>query len=745
VTGEAGEATEHAQWFYPGVEAHRISDEELRRLEARAKEELNKTLAAAPRGSKLHKLALALSLLDMLTSHRLGSDRDQTLEEFDRGARDVLGMRRSELQAMVERLLADPEVTRSFTQAKARAMGGNPVGLAQGHANYILSDEFSSTLPADPHQRAEIVGTEFKKLLVLDPDVAKQTSTSFMALEISRDPGRIIANAGLQDRVDAIERVLLVMSQLDDEASLAQGVVYDVKNANRAVRLSVTVKTLLQDARSRSAIAKALGSSMAFAEYYAVKNDQVRATQLLASLEQRGENKAAAFITKLGSSSGGGYGRGLAFFTGLVGLATVVVTFPPVDAQGRVRWADLGWSANYLVSFGAGLPTYAKLINQDLRAVACWVVRKEVTTVATTGAKVASTAAQASKFIRICKVLGPVGDAIALPVIGYELYKESKNEDNVAMVCRGVQMGSCVLGLLGFAIAAGSTGIGIPLALVALAAGLGASLVRVLWGESATTGRIRQDLRYLGITDAEDKIHAEIAQRASDPVYVAAGRFGALGGGYGAYTPGRDLAPSEVRTNVRGTSIDKKVALINHYMDQATSGAEENLIYNILNDTPRQRGEFLRLIEALDTKVLASELEDDTKAAQVMGWILAAYTQSGTDPVKFGSYLERLAYEHRDTAINRFFDRLGAADKRTYHKVEPATIRKTTENLMDGYTNSGEERALYRVLETTSSTQFHQVVVDGGGRSYTQRLRSELSSWKWKILETLMQQPAGRA
>ena len=61
---------------------------------------MTKAFGAARHGSDLHKLGLAMSLLHLLRTDKLGEERNQTLEDYDPEARGILGMRRSQVAQM---------------------------------------------------------------------------------------------------------------------------------------------------------------------------------------------------------------------------------------------------------------------------------------------------------------------------------------------------------------------------------------------------------------------------------------------------------------------------------------------------------------------------------------------------------------------------------------------------------------------------------------------------------------------
>jgi hypothetical protein len=111
------------------------------RLERALETHVRRAISEAQRGTSLHKLGLALSLLDLLGSNRLGSDNNSTLGQVDAGARDVLGMRAAPLRRMADELLVSQEVRDAFErardEAKREVFGPDWQGVVRGYAEYV--------------------------------------------------------------------------------------------------------------------------------------------------------------------------------------------------------------------------------------------------------------------------------------------------------------------------------------------------------------------------------------------------------------------------------------------------------------------------------------------------------------------------------------------------------------------------------------------------------------------------------
>jgi hypothetical protein len=85
------------------------------------------------------------------------------------------------------------------------------------------------------------------------------------------------------------------------------------------------------------------------------------------------------------------------------------------------------------------------------------------------------------------------------------------------------------------------------------------------------------------------------------------------------------------------------------------------------------------------------------------------------------------------------FNGLNEGDRRTYQRHDPVSIRRATENLMQGATGRGERDAILALLHNTSDVQFNKVV-EGGGEAYVVSLLRELDG-SWAGVQKRMLQP----
>jgi hypothetical protein len=686
---------------------------------------------------------VTLGLLELLDADNLGEDKNENLKQFDSGARDVLSMRRPQLERLADELLRSPEacaaIKRAHEEAKRAVLGANHAQVVLQYANYLLSPAFDSSLPADGKPRAEAVATEFRKLMVLDADLARDTAATFAALEVARHPELVVQKLSQDEFAGAILAALTLIANASDCGSPVDGVgrpdapttispgIQRVWQGAWAASFGQNVTATIREFAARQEVARGLSKSLTYRNYRFTMSNPQQFQKMVTELRSTGNERAVKFVTALHEGSAGG--RGLGLLISLVALTRALSLVPPKDGKGEREWTrvNAGFVAMITVSALGMAPTATRFARQDLTRVFNWVVRREVFNGAS--ARVAGQAIASSKVtVWFGRILGPLGDVIGVFVYGELFLQERRNEDTLGMICRGVQFGASVLGLYAFVagVSAGlaSTVVGIPLAAIAIVAGLGAILVNAIWGESELTGRIRQDLRALGITDAENEVHHRLAQYAF-PIRGARGRGRVIGTRY------VDLPLSSVRKNARGASVHERQMLINTYLDQYTSNAEETLIYDILRDA-RADGQFLKLIQGVDTSVLASEIDDSRQSADVMKWILEAYGQASQAPTpKFGPYLERVASEHWDEAIRGAIGSLDGPAQHAYHKHDAASIRRAIESLMAGITDRGEETAIVVLLQSASTTQFG-VILQHGSNDFARRVRDELEHGQWQ-------------
>lgn len=720
--GPAGRAEPITPLTPPPGPMRQVRQTQVDALNTKVSHNISDMFKNAPKGSNVHKLGTALSMMQMLNSDQLGDDKNKNLEQYDAEARGILGMRRSQVEDMVQELMQKPDVKAAFAKARNKGMeqvfGQNHQEVGKEYANYILSDGFYQELSGLSEQaKGERLKSEIQRLTVLDPQLAQQTAADFAAKELQQQPEKFLQQFSKDQLEDAVGKML----QLEAQSSAAQEAVSAAKTGGSVLGKGMDVKGLLNNEQTRRKIASALSEAMSHKSFYAAMGDDAKSTALIQRLNNMGteDAKYAAQVVER-MKTGGSFGRGLSSFMSGVALAGIVTNFPPVDKEGNIQWGSVAGMTSSGLGITGSAPTIAKFIKEDLGLM------KSASSAAKAG-DLAGDIANAGKFAKVAKWLGPVGDAISLPFSISGAVNEHANEDSVGTWTNGVSAGASVLGIAGgVAAAAGSTGIGIPVAVVAGVIGLGAAGIDYFFGESALTGQVRQDLRYLGISGAEEQTYKNMTTEK----VTKTGFFG------GTYTDTEHLSHAQIRERAKSATPEQKVQLINQYMDQNTSGSEETLIYNILYDTPYEGQKFLDLIENIDTQQLASELESDSQAGKVLDWITKAYQKAGKPPGKaLTDFMRQLAKDHRDEIIN---DYLKNTDKAFYQKIDPSAIRDMTNFLMAGDTNSGEEKAIYELLNKTSYAQFNKLIEDGKF-GYIQDLKSELSTSQFRNVRKWMQ------
>ncbi len=687
----------------------------------------------------MHKLGVALTLISLLDSKSLGKHQAQSLEEYDNEARDVLEMRRAAVENVRARWARDPSVTRAMKTAREAGLRralGNPQARIKAFATFLVSPEFKRiAMGRRTEQRAKIFSEKIATLTSLEPDLAQDVALIWFAWEIEEDPGRAIEEAPECEAIDAMDRVLALLVSLSDEEAKQD---CRAPSGSNARMVPAHAMHSLANRASRRALASKLTTHFRTKSYLReLSNDDARLIAEANKIDPRfGRLHATLAKTQW-------LGRGVTSFFSLWSLAVVADSFPPVDAQGNFSKAKAAVGCSTLLSIVGTVPEMAKFADTDLAKVLGTVVTRQFkngSVVARAGG--ACKLAQGAKFVRFCGYLGPVGDAIALPISVSNIVAEAKNEDGVDTVIATASAVTAAAGLVGGILILAGSGVGLPLAVGAAVAGLVLALVDTCFGESALTGQIRQDLRLLDISTAEEQAHRRLT---TDTRTVTRG-YGYMGGG-GMYraTERYTISDKKVRARASKATQAEKVALINQYCEGWTDGSDETLIVQVLCDTPYGNNEFLRLVEALDMRRVARELESANEAAIVMLWTAQAYANTNKPPGKpFREQLLHHAKEHRDGPIRDFLKRCkdkpegGNEMKRSvYYTIEPGLIVEACKALMAGKTYGGDESAIYELLAKCSWTQFSKVF-QCGGFSFVRQLEDELSTRQWQTVRSWM-------
>lgn len=713
-----------------------LTDEVWAKIEAAVSKSVGEAFTNARRDSDLHKLGVTMTLLAMLQTDKFGKAANKTLEEYDAEARGVLAMRRVLVEQERDRLSALPSVRDALLRARQlgvhTALGSHHRARIQAFADYLTSEQFYATLDGLPvARRGERLKLQAVRIASLDPEAAQLVSAHWMAHELARNPLEVIRGVSEQEAVRALEDLLAFFAKLsEDQKSMkhAQG-----SSGPKGATLipAAAIHELICRPQLRRVMARGLTRAMRARSYHSSlgMND----TRLIAKL--KADNvPGAALLERLASFSAGG--RFVTTVFSLWGLAAITECFPPVDNNGNVRWSQIAMSGSAALSITSNIPDMVKFFSTDVGSRLARFVSAEVrATVATTACSIGSKVRYA-KFVSACKFLGPLGDAIALPFAINAAAAECKNEDSVGEVTAMIGFCSAYAGLTGGLLMLGSTGVGLPIAVVAAGIGIAAALIEAQFGESGLTGQIRQDLRYVGISYAEEQTQRDLTTEVVT-VRRSTGLFGL--GGKRNFSERHSISASRVRSRVNAANRYQKIQLINQALDGNTSSAEEKMVWEVFLDTPYRNGEFLGLIEAVDARRVATELEDASEAAILMVWTAKAYHAAGK-PVgrAFNEQFLQLCREHRDATINAFLDAVlensatgNTLPRDIYYQISPGILKQGTQALMSGCTDSGEERAIYRILATTNYKQFNAILEDGD-LAYLRRLESEISNAQWR-------------
>lgn len=714
----------------------KISEETWTRIEASVAEHVGAAFTKERRGTDTHKLGVALSLLAMLETGSLGKRANQTLEQYDSEARDVLALRRVLIEKQRDDWAGTEGVKRVLSKARAtgiaRVLGGNPGTRIEAHAEYLKSDEFLRTTRSLPDaQRAERLKVEALRIASLDSERAQEVARAWMADELQCNPLRVIRGVCEAKATRALEDVLTVLAKLTEDNDAMRRAAGPAGPTGAMMIPGTAIHKLVATSAARRTMAKGLSQAMRTRSFYGslAADDPALIARLKAD-----RVPGAELLEKI--SKAGFVGRGITSFFSMWGLASVTECFPPLDADGKIRWGQLAVSTSTGLSIAGNLPDIGKFLSADIGPLLGKFLSVEFkATKVVQSACSATRVTQAAKFVRVCEFLGPVGDAIALPMTFMAIGDECRNEDAVGTATSVVGFASSLAGLTGGILVLAGSGVGLPLAVAAAFVGITAALIDAGFGESALTGKIREDLRYLGISTAADKTY----QRLTTEVRTVTRAYGGYGYG-GTYTAQQRCAVSSstVRERARCANIHEKVQLLTKYLEGWTTSGEEQLVWQVLFDTPYTNNEFLDLVKATDPRRIARELENDDHAAKVMIWTIRAYERAG-QPIgpAFNEQLLQHCKEHHDGAVTNFHERVVVSGPSgdqisygSYAKIDPKVIVEATKLLMSGDTNGAEERTIYRLLAKTDRPQFCKAIEHGGVR-YLRQLKDELSAILW--------------
>lgn len=718
-----------------GVE---ISDRRWEAFDEAVREQLRRRFGYARKGSPVHRLGVVTSLLGMLDCETLGAKANKTLREYDREARNVLAMRRVLLERQRTELLADSTVREVFKESERSARFakfGYDDRQYENFARFLVSDAFEAQLAgksaAEAAKRREV---QIGRLAGVAPKLAEEVACHWAARQIETNPIDVLRRLPEADRRRGAEALLEFLSKVPVGSDTRK----PAPKSATVMGPATGLHALLATPKARKKLADTLVlmlHSPALRNSIAHLDDQA----MIARLKVHNVT-GVKFLEAFTRSPD--VGRGVTTLFSMWAIFVVARNAAPLDGNGRVRWEQMRVNVHGLISITTTLPDVAKFCEAPLGPWMAKVLSDEFGTGKVAGAacKVTTLAAHSAKFKVFCESLGVIGDFFTLPFAIRAIQDECGTEDLVGMTAK---VAGCISTVGGFALglcAVASVAVP-PLLIVGTAClGIASALVDSRFGESALTGKIRKDLRYLGIADDEDAAHEEFATQMRT---VTRG-YGAMYYG-GTYTARErvELSHSRIRSNVANAEFGKKLALINHYFDGKTSAKQETLVLGIFNDARRDPATFIRLVEAADGTVIADELEKKDEACRMLCWTARAYESLGLPPGPgLTDQLIEHCRQHRWKTVVDFLNEVTRSNPllgRSYGKIPTSVLMACGNNLMDGWTRGGEEWALNWLHVAASDKQIDALVADDDAVEYFSRLEGEMKTADWKKLFARMQ------
>ncbi len=722
-----------------GVE---ITDKRWEAFDAAIEDNLRIWFNVARKHEPLHKLGVVASLLAMLDSEQLGSKANKTLIEYDREARNVLVMRRVLLERQRQQLMKESVVRETFKKAersgryKVFKYDDTPFKL---FAQFLISEKFEREVAGlgavEGAKRREV---QIGRLASVSPEYAQEVVCHWAAQEIEKNPVKMLRRLPQGERERGLEALLTFLSKLPEGQNPMRGNVVPPSPKSKTLMGPASgLHELLKTPAARKTLARSL-ASMLHSDVLRNSIGRLDDAKMIARLKVH--NVAGAdFLDKFTTSSNAG--RGVTAIFSLWAIFVVARNSAPLDEKGNIRWEQMRTNVHALIGVATTVPDIAKFCEAPIGPWMAKILSEEFRAgkVGAATCKATNLAAHSMKVKVLCESLGVIGDFFTLPFAIKALADECGNED---LVGTGAKIAGCIStagGLaLGLCAVAGMTVL--PVLVVGTAfLGIASAIVDSRFGQSALTGKIRKDLRYLGISDDEEAAHEELATEMRT---VTRG-YGAMyyGGTYTA-TEQSKISYSRVRTNVATVSFDKKLHLINYYLDRKTRAKEEALVLGIFEDTRREPATFVRLVEATDPIVIADELEDSVEAARMMCWTARAYQSLGRDPSPgLSEQLIEHCRQHNWKTITNFLREVTGSNPelaRSYGRLSAETLKKCGINLMDGATRSGEEWALSWLHVAASKEQLDALARLPGSSRHFERLRKEMKKDDWKKLHKRM-------
>lgn len=652
------------------VKPRAVSSEEMETLLSSYNDNVKSKLTGAQDGSLLDRFETSLRLMSMLNSPRLKEDPE---------AYDILQMRRAEVESEYNVLMQEPEVKAAFDTAKKDALkavfGDDLRFRSHQQAAYLLSDSFQKELadipPADIQDKIQ---KELSALSLLNPRLAKHVADDLIEKTLRSQALRMIqskSEEGEQAR-ESLGEALGVYLKAQQSAA---GIGLQANNLTRLSSLSDNrIKELTQ------AVA-ALADGTEAADYNELAHSLMKKVdQLPADIQE----DATRFLGHMQTQN----------VLGTVLLAGSILGLTqremPQDPKAWVSLTSASVGTASMSHFAlrlAGLDDAADLVSKMHYKMPVGALK--------------------------VPVLSSVLTSVNITMDSMALYDEFHNEDVAGMTSRAMGIGS---GVASIAAATVLSGPAAPITLIgATVVGLAAWGVDAAWGESDLSGKIRQDLRNLGVSKTEENTAARYNQ-----IHQKVNAAGWPGMGDISFE--RPASREELKTNLTHASLNDRVAVINQLIDQHTDGYEEKQLLDTVMDV--SDNDFVALMNKVSTGRLIEELESPADRKAVLDRMQNLSDQGIEKPHRI---LVRLARLEDTQHLNTMWQK---ATPETRAKISSADYQGMLNNLTGGWGTSAENKATALMLlkDEDSVGNLQKVIAQPEGVKWFNTVRQEFST-----------------
>lgn len=678
-------------------ETMQVAVEEFRKASAQAME---KEFRFAPPESNANKLFRAMELLARLESN-LNQSQDPE-------AHQILNMRKTQLQHLIQSLNESPEVKAAYARIRESALKASHIEQSHltSHAGYLLSQTFLDRLLSKPAAEQSIVlKQELSKLQFFSPQFAASVSSELSAKLMLEDGLRQLRDLDIEQKDGVKQEVNYIINDLintsNSTASAAFGPLRELHKVltqlnpdqiNRFKDVLVQVSLDIESMDSKQIV-------NAVKQIEGLPPD---IKQELAKLDWHGNlRKVLSSVASIGT------------------IVSLTRSAEDIKAQG----ANVQNSIN-LVKNTVSLIGSSKDIMQTNALLAHWTGFEQ-------SAQKLNSFGASLEAMKAVKWAGPVASVIGVGNDLYEMNREIQNEDTAGAVLKGVSASASAVAAGAGAVAAwygaGATATAIagPVGLAAVAIGAGAAISYSMVSESQETGEFRKELRALGISAQEDALADDFAQAMQK-------------NSQGMYRTGDASGWAANKT------LDQQAQLITALMDQHTSENEEKWIFELIQDKISPQGtepnqssqnDFISLLARLDLRRLANELD-----AEPVKEILAQLNQQQHNP-QSTEFIAQLALGLADRHhLEHLSDAQGKPLPAVYN-LKPETLKEMLCALMKGHTNSRSETFALALLQDTPPEKLAAILKQADQAFFDQAL-SELPAGTGAALLQQFQQMA---